>query len=242
MKTILCDELKLIKPKYNSGNFSSIDIVEFQGQLYCFKLFQPYNIYPSDIIDNIGNLTEMSFSNEFLVPKYIVMRKNRIIGYLSIYKKNKTIEKINLEYQDKVAILKDAKEKLENLHKEYKIIHGDLNLSNILVDKNFNTSFIDFDSSLKFNQNVGSVVSFPRTVINYMKYFKYDYKADIYKFNLETLKFLYNIASDENILFLASCNLFNENSSVETLSKELILKPEKIKKEYSGEFIIDYID
>lgn len=240
MKTVEFDDLKLVKKNFSSGNFSNIHLVELNGITYCFKFFSKE--YPKDIMDNICNLTNIKFDKDFLTPQFMVIKRNHILGYLSLFdKKNKNIFDLNLDYEDKIILLKNAKEKLLRLHKEYKLIHGDLNISNILSDKKLNTVFIDFDAALKFGQRVKTTQSFSVALINYLKYYKFDYKADIYRFNLTTLKFLNDLEADENIFQFLKNGLLDENRDLKRLNKELLLLPESIKKDYSGEFIIDYI-
>ena len=239
MQTIDINELKILKPNFSEGHFSNIHIVTYQNMEYCFKVFKM--IYPTQIIENIGNLTEKDFSKEFLTPTDIVTKKGKYIGYLTHFNnENKVITDIKLNYNQKILLLKDAKKKIEKLHNDYKIIHGDLSVYNILCDNKLNTSIIDFDASLYFDQIIGNSISLPRIILNYLKYYEYDYKTDIFFFNLNTLKFLHETYIDNVLLKNIKDELISDNKQIKRLSKELLLEPENIKSKYSGEFIIDY--
>ena len=193
-------------------------------------------------MENIFNLTFINFDKYYLTPKYIIKDKNRIIGYISPYKNNtQHINYNNLSRNTKIKILEKAKDSIIKLHNKYKLIHGDLNTNNILYDDEFNTYLLDFDATLKFGQKPDSLISFSGLTTNYINYFKYDYKADIFRFNITTLKILNDIGSDIDIIEFIKHNANEFSKETKILTKELLLEPENIKKEYSGEFIIDYI-
>ena len=167
-------ELHFIEYYFSSGNFSSIHLIKYNGELYCFKEFE--QIYPEDILNNIENLTYMNFDKFYLAPKYLITKNGKIIGYLSHFKKNTHHINFNtLSSDKKIIVLKNAKNTILKLHNKYQLIHGDLNISNILYDNNYNTYLLDFDSALKFNQPPNSLLSFSGVVTYYMNYFNYDY-------------------------------------------------------------------
>ena len=240
MKYINKNDLIIEELYFASGNYSDIHLVSYNNEIYCFKEFN--YIFPNEIINNLEYLTYIKFDKEYLTPQYIIKNNNKVIGYLSkFYKTNHYINPYNLSKEEKIKILKNARETITKLHSKYKIIHGDLNSNNILYDNSYKTYLLDFDSALKFNQLPKSLESFSSAIINYLNYFKYDYKIDIYKFNYTTLKILYDINNeDELITLLENKTAFNKN--IKKLTKELILNPEDLKEEYSGEFIIDYVN
>ena len=239
MQTIDINELKLIKENFSEGNFSHIHIVSYDKKTYCFKAFK--SRYPSQIIDKLGNYTEINFENCFLFPKEMVIKKRKIIGYLTDYNNlNQDITEMALSFDEKIKLLKDAKNKIELLHSNHNIIHGDLNLYNILSDKNFNTSLIDFDSSLYYGEIIEKSISLPDILIKYLKYYKYDYRADIFFYNINTLKFLYGIYRNQVLFESIRNDNLTSDIKIKTLSKQLLLEPESIKKENLTEYIIDY--
>ena len=239
METIDINELKFIKNFYSSGNFSKVHIVSESDIKYCFKVFHEH--FPDEIINNIGKLTERDFPKNFLVPRTMVINKGKIMGYLSRYYENNFDIELISSYDKKITILKNTKKLIETLHNDYKLIHGDIHVGNILSNENFEPSIIDFDSTLEYEQILGSSISIPQIILKYLKYYKYDYKADIYFFNITTLKYLNNIYKTNTLLNKIKKDKIYINEDVKKLTKELILYPEDIKKEYSGEYIIDYI-
>lgn len=242
MKTVQFKDLKLIKQCYSSGNFSNVHIVSLDGITYCFKEFKNILDYPAEIKNNICNFTKLPFNKDFLFPQFIVLKRNNILGYLTYFdKNNKNIYSLDLCYEDKIKLLKNVKKKIQMLHKNYKLIHGDLNVQNILSSKDLNTSLIDFDSTLRFDQEIVSTVSFSMVLKDYLKCYKFDKNADIYRFNISTFKFLNDLQSDESVLQLLNLGLLDENKYLKKLNKELLLLPESRKSKYSGEFVIDYI-
>jgi len=224
----------------NYGSFSDVYRAFYCESMYCYKKL--LNSYPKDIMINIAKLTEKKLSDEFLIPKFIIGKnEENFEGYLSPY--NPDLIEINdvFSRKRKILMLKKAKLAIEKLHSIYNIIHGDINIGNILFDDELEKAYlIDFDSCLEINQTLGSTISFSKETIEYLKHNKLDYRLDIYNFNLATLMSL----SNKNVVeILEKINegtslLIEENKDIKRLSRELILDD---RKTYSGEYIVDYL-
>lgn len=211
------------------------------GNLYCIKSIK--TTYPKSVVSNIKDMTEIDFSKEYFTPLYIVESSTGdFLGYLMNYdEKLITSNKIH-SLDDKLIFLRNAKKIIEKLHGDYKRIHGDLVDENMLFDELMNAFLLDFDSSLIVGQGYENKLSFRLFVQDYLKYYQPDKNMDIYTFNVTTLKMLSDcprvklllddIATDE-------FNMFQDKERVKELTKELLLRD--IKKEYSGEYIIDYL-
>ena len=133
MKKINVKDLKVIK-KYNFGSFSDVFLVEYNGNIFCYKHFKER--YPDDILNNINELKPIGFCSEYIVPVCFVKHGDNIIGYLSNY--NKELEELGDVYfkRNKIFFLKQTKALIERLHNDYNRIHGDVSLANVLVDQN----------------------------------------------------------------------------------------------------------
>ena len=240
MKYVDYKNLKFIEYYFSQGNFSEVHIIEYAKELYCFKELEM--LYDDDIMKNIENFTERNLNKYLLTPKYIIKNNNSTLGYLSKYYNNtKNIISKELDFKEKIILLKNTKKLIEQMHNDYKLIHGDINMKNILYDNLYNIYLIDFDSSLYYNQKLKSLESLSWLATNYLNKYKFDYKIDIYKFNLMTIKLLNDLKKDsELILYLENNNQYN-NKNIKKLCKELLLEPENNKKEYSGDYIIDYL-
>ena len=239
MKCINKSELQIIK-QINYGSFSHVFEVYYNGSLFCYKQFRVN--YPPDILKNICEMTDEEYSSEYAVPLVIVMDYDKIIGYLCDMKLNAIELDDVFDIQKKKILLKKAKMVLQKLHSEYKRIHGDVNYANFIYNQDSNSAFlIDFDSSLKIGQEIGSTISFPEYLLDYLKYYQFDYLADIYEFNLNTLVLLtkknHRILLDEiaNGIYPVGEGLIR----VRKLCDELVLAYPKRK--ISGDFIIDYL-
>lgn len=241
MKTIDVDELEITKRYFSRGCFSYVHLASLENRVYCFKEFKQINQYPSCIIDNLSSLTCEDFDNEYLTPKMMVTDNNDIIGYLSLYNEhNNPLYNTDLSFGRKVAVLKDTKEKIQKLHNKHKIIHGDLSPQNILFDENLEASLIDFDSALRFGEKLKSTISLSWVLEKYIDHFDYDYRADIYRFNITTLTVLNDLMTDEDLITCIIEESMKGNQKVKSLSRELLIKRNDPRHEYSPDYIIDY--
>lgn len=225
------------------GNFSEVRKAMFDNKIYCFKFFTKG--YPKDIIDNIASLTDISFKEQYLVPLYMVeTNSGDIIGYLTHY--DETLEKIeNIKSrEERILLLKDTRKIIEELHKEYKIVHGDLVKENLLFNIQNKKSFLlDFDGSLNIGTTPKSTDSFRMFVKEYLKYYSLNRGLDIYTFNVTTLMILSKMYHSVDVFFddvlYGDFHIPEENKDIKRLTKELLLKD--IHKPFSNEYIIDYL-
>lgn len=225
------------------GNFSEVRKVIFDNKEYCFKYFT--RGYSKDIINNICSLTDIKFKKQYLVPLYMVETSSGdIIGYLTNY--NNKLENIKnvTSRNERILLLKNTKKIIEELHSQYKIIHGDIVKENLLFDIEKKKSFLlDFDSSLKIGTEPQSTDSFRIFVKDYIKYYSHNIGLDIYTFNVTTLMILSNMYQSVDVLFddikYGDYHMQEENKEIKKLTKELLLR--NTRKEYSGEYIIDYL-
>ncbi|MBQ8902406.1 MAG: hypothetical protein IJY87_05045 [Bacilli bacterium] len=231
-----------IDKPFNYGSFGNVYKTEIEGKTYCYKEFKKE--FPSDIIRNISSFTDEEYSEEFLTPLYMVhtFGKASFSGYLTNYFENLIEIEDVYERAKKILLLKKAKLTIMKFHKCYGRIHGDLNGSNMLFGENDLAYLLDFDSSLRISQPVGSTRSFSMLVEDYLKLYPLDYSVDAYSFNLNTLAIL-GKSDPFNVLDAIRKGTFRiseENIMTRKLSRELLL--ENPRKPYSGQYIIDYID
>lgn len=231
-----------ISEPFNYGSFGEVYKTEIDGKTYCYKEFKKQ--FPQDIIRNIASFTDEEYSKEFLTPLYMVhsFGDTTFRGYLTDYYEGLIEIEDVYERAKKILLLKKAKLSIMKFHKCYGKIHGDLNGSNMLFDENDLAYLLDFDSSLRINQPVGSTRSFSMLVEDYLKLYPLDYSVDAYSFNLNTLAIL-GKSDPFNVLEgirKGSFSIPEENIMVRKLSRELLL--ENPRKPYSGQYIIDYID
>lgn len=225
------------------GNFSEVRKVIFDNKEYCFKFFT--RGYSKDIIDNICSLTDTRFKEQYLTPLYMVETSfDGIIGYLTNY--NNKLENIKnvTSRNEKILLLKNTKTIIEELHSQYKIIHGDIVKDNLLFDIEKKKSFLlDFDGSLKIGTVPKSTDSFRIFVKDYINYYSHNIGLDIYTFNVTTLLILSNMYQSVDVLFddikYGDFHLQEENKEIKRLTKELLL--EDTHKPFSNEYIIDYL-
>jgi len=242
MQVIPREELQVPEKPFNYGSFSSVYKIEYNSKTYCFK--QITWAYSKDIWDNISSMTDEIFSPEFLTPLYMVQSKDThcFDGYLTEFDERlKDIQDI-YDRDRKILMLKKARLAILKLHEENNRIHGDLSSSNMLFNNDLEKAFlIDFDSSLKINQQVKNNISFSRPVKEYLKYHPLDFNVDAYSFNLNTLAILGKIDPEIMLLKIADDNFFipEDNPMIRKLSRELLLG--NTRNAYSGEYIIDYV-
>lgn len=230
MRTINYKELDGIYP-LDYGGYSYTYTTNLDNKTYCYKEFK--TLYDVDIMNNIKELTDTDFIKELITPKYLVdCNRNWYLGYLSNYYGKLMDIDSEHDINKLISMLKESKKLIEILHNYYKRIHCDINKANVVYRESDNKCFIiDFDRSLKIGQEPMSNMSMLPSVINYLKYHKFDYLVDVYSFNSMTLSVLCNT---EYVFEL------NKSKDVKRLSKELL--PNNIDKKISGEYIIDYIN
>jgi len=245
MKIINFRDLKIIK-KINYGNYSDIFLIEYCGKQYCYKHFT-YLYDDIETIDRLGKFTETKLDKHFIVPLLMVENTSgtRITGYITEYDKNLVDIEECFSRNEKIILLKSIKEKIELLHKELRIIHGDIHLSNVLCDKkSLDTYLIDFDLSLPKGVYPYTILDYSAAATYFIRKYGFNEDLDKYIFNFATFQLLSNIDEMTEITYNRikndQYNILESNKDVKRLVKELVL--ENNKKHYSGEYIIDYIN
>lgn len=242
MNVIKENQINCIR-QFNFGAFSYVYQVELNGIEYAYKKYNDF--FSSSFLNAIVPLMEEKLPEEFLIPKFIVeSTKGTNRGYLSLFKDN--LQELDEVYEKNIKIkcLKNARDLLEELHKTYKIVHGDIHGGNVQFDvANLKPYFLDFDMSFHIGEELTNKKErdFSDNAYFYLKYGKLDYNLDVYMFNLMTLSLMSGMYSESEILELlqdGSLDMRDMNADVKRLSKELVW--DNSKKEYSGEYIIDY--
>lgn len=240
MNQIKLDEIEPIK-LIGRGNFSNVYEIMYNNKTYAYKEFKT-TFYDFKTIDNIIKLSKQKIDKHYIVPNHIVYgNKKNMLGYLSKYDKElKTLKSIKSTSQ-LLDVLKDLKNRIEILHKEYKIIHNDIVKENILISKDLTSYMLDFDSSKKINEIPQNNEMLRLFIKEYIRNFGYDKNIDIYAFNLLCLTQIYNYPNFDMLFHdIITNKLTSKNKKVQNLYKELILE-DNTNKKYSGEYIIDYI-
>lgn len=183
MKTINYNELDIISYNCNEGTYSKIDKCIFNGEIYALKRFTNGK-YLNGKRRKISELSSINDSH-LITPKFWVKNEEGKNQYLT-----KFCDGDPLEFEKNtnvVAKLKHAKNLIEKMH-SYKIIHGDLNISNLLFsgDEPF---IIDFDNVSLNNSNV-DISSLNDYSANYIKRLGINKGLDVYLFNLLTYAIL----------------------------------------------------
>lgn len=231
----------ILGDKVGRGASGEVRKCTFDGNQYCIKILK--KTYPKSVVDHIKKMTTKNFSKEYFAPLYIVESSSGdFLHYLmNLDETLKEASKIR-ELRDKLIFLKKAREIIDKLHKEHKMVHGDLVSENMLYDELFNASLIDFDSSLEFDKVYEDKQIVRLFVQDYLKYYPMSKNMDIYTFNVTTLKMIGNVPRVDILLddiAEGEFFMFQENKNVKRLTKELLLKD--TRKKYSGEYIIDHI-
>jgi len=244
MKVVDINSLKNIEKTKESGNYARLFTAELDKKLYAYLVFKDLQ-YDNWMIENIGELTEENFSEEFLSPLYLVGKsyKYRFNGILCNYKKEASDLGFIKGHAKLLKYLRKSKEVLLKLHNEFKYIHGDVSASNLLVDKDEDKVYMcDMVTAIKVGKTPKSYWYLSMDLDNYLRYYGFNKGMDIYKFNLMTLAVLTDKYEQEVFELLENdkIDFLEGNKEAKRLSKELLL--ENARKPYSGEFIIDYLD
>ena len=188
---------------------------------------------------------------EFWKPEYAAAIKDEIVklsefkGYTMplLYKYNFVYEEYleKLDYDKKISILFKARDLLEELHKEYRILHADVAPWNFMYNEDSDHLVLtDYDTSLSISNSIKINGSHNDIVREYAKYNKIDEHLDVFLFNLCCYAVLNNLdinfvlgqIRNNNFGILQSKKAINVLSSYKDLSDT-----KSLKKEY----IIDYL-
>lgn len=234
-KTIKEKELSFFKP-IAYGTFADIYTVDINGKTFCYKKF--LDSIDNDFASRLEKSTQMDVCDNLVFPKLLVDDygyKGYVTDYFPYYNIN-LLKYANID--DKITILKNVKNLIEKMHKDYKIIHGDLHSGNIMFDsKSKDCVIIDFDAC-SFND-----ISIDRNHTNeyvqsYMYYNGVDFSMDIFMFNLNTFAIMNNagnISDAFNDIFLEKYGVFNNECGIDVCNKAY-------KLQRTENYLIDYIN
>ena len=212
-----------------------------------YKEYHSKEEYIKYIKPRLKKLSEFYNDYRFAFPNQFIYRhpddeifQGYVMNYLYDYKKIEDF--IDLEYNEKIKIIKKARELLETFHKTYKHIHTDITPWNFLYNKEMdNVTLIDFDTCIDLKNISEEPKNLNILAETYLKYNKIDEGLDISMFNLLTYSILNN---DKNIYNIINRIINNDFGLIESEKAIKILKPyeditnpKTIKKEY----VIDYL-
>jgi len=232
------DLTNVVKTKEYGGSVK-IFTAFYENHKYCYRVYKE-SFYDNSFLKRMGSLTEEEFEPEYLKPLYLVDKTH---GNLSEYAENTQNLGFICDRNKLLRYLRISKVLLLNLHREHKYIHGDISSSNILInDDEVKTYICDFDTITRIGQEPLDYSWYSDNLLQYLYYYRFDEKVDIYKFNLMTMAVLLNKYEHEVFSLIEQNDLgeFESDKNVKKLSKELLLLDPR--KPYSGEFIIDYLD
>lgn len=237
MKTIDYNDLIIIDNDcYNSGSFGIIRRCIYNNKEYALKEFKQ-KFYLAGKKRKLSSLSDIN-QKGLLTPKFWVKKDNNTNRYLSDWCDGKNIEAYSdYETQEKINILKKAKEQILIMHDE-KIIHSDLIGSNIMVSSNQDTNIIDFDNSTFDNYK-----TIPRDTndlsIEFIKRYGIKKEIDVFLFNVLTF-YIINDCSPHLVRrnILADNLKYFDNPESKKVCKTLLLE----HKTPSKDFLIDTID
>ena len=232
--------------KLGEGSFSEVFSCDYFDSYYAYKEFKDKD-YVKFINDRICKLTKHYYDMRFAFPYRLIYEKTTddyFVGYimdpkdnyfdLSYYK--------NLEYKKKIEILKKSREMIEILHNEYKILHTDLNLWNIMYNKKDDkVTLIDFDTYIDLNDKSGYTDGYYNDLFSlYLKHNKIGKDADIFLFNLCCYSFINNV-DFFSVLDFINNNDFGDITSDKAINLFKSYKDIEFNKCLKKEYVIDYL-
>lgn len=215
----------------------------FGGRTVAYKEFCDSE-YVKLIKDNLMNLTEKGYDNDILIPDtfiYKMPKDDLFKGYITELFIGKTItDKYNMNYEDKIKILKEARKLVEKFHDKYNSIHCDITPWNFILPSSEHMKLIDFDTTIDLNNKNMNENLYWDGLLEYFKNNGVDKDADIFMFNMLT----YSLINDKDFYGSLSNMIKNDYGYIESSKARKIIdtykdfdKPKSIKKEY----IIDYL-
>lgn len=230
MKSI--DINNIILDNFNGyGSFGVINKCHINNKLYAYKFFKN-DKYLDGKKNNISNISKIN-DEQLIVPKMWVTNNNSKIGYISdfCYGKDIGFDKENL-----IEELINAKEVIKKMH-SYKLIHGDLISSNIMV-KDKKAFIIDFDNS-SFNGNKINIKHTNDLSYEYINKLGVNYGLDVFIFNLLTFSLINDCKfySCRNEIGRKNYKYFSNNDAIKICNQSFL------NGGYSDkDFLIDTID
>lgn len=222
MKKISIKDLDFSKLTYKNYYNEESDIYIDNKKIYkLFKIFDYKELVNKE--KKIEILNNKKLDKNIIIPDTIITQNGCFIGCGMDYIKNSNqlfdFRKYCNDINKLFDILKRISYILENNIHKNNIIVCDLSFSNIIIDKNFNSYFIDFDSCFVDNIEQNTIASL---LFYYYKYRKV--KIDINK-NMDNLSLILNTLY---IIFKKKINEISEFEYDEL--KEQIYFLEEIKE------------
>lgn len=223
------------------GSFGTIYKVLYKERLYAYKNYYSdiYNdFFNISMIDKMNSLSKIkSYFN--VMPNFLVIDdNNNPITYLAKWIDGYSLENIidAMDMIKKVELLKSLKNNLLLLH-NLGIIHGDIHSGNVMIDKNYDKTFIiDFDNcqyqNYELNFEYANV-----SAKNFIKKYGVRKELDIYMFNRMTYELLKEINDTEinNYINKYEEDFFDMNSCFGKICETMLLN----SNEPSNAFLID---
>ena len=175
------------------GSFGYVYDAAYNGERKAFKHF--YNgRKPS--LETSNKIIELAKDNDFfssslVVPQFVVVNDGIVEQYLTNFIPGEDLLYLShLSLRERIKILRQLKKEICNMHENYNMIHGDLNLRNMIKTKK-DVFIIDFDNcSYKgYGMDMNYV---NRYSADYIYNNGIDYDLDIFMFNMATFAFLNN--------------------------------------------------
>lgn len=233
METINYNDLEFIDDKsWEFGSFGTLRRCIFKGKYYSCKTFKDPS-YLNGKKEKISQISKIE-NEKLIIPKFWVQKNGKTDAYLTLLKDNCwniAERKGNIFNQ-----LKDSKDNILKMH-EYKIIHGDLSLSNIIVNNDI-AYIIDFDNA-SYNGSKINLKDANDFTIQYVENFGLNNALDVYLFNLITFSLINNV----NIKIVRSTiaegdyGYFNSKDAIKICNQSFLQSPYSDK-----DFLIDTID
>ena len=217
-----------------------------EGLCACKEFIDPkYVSIINDKMLEIGDFYK-DYSDKFIFPfKFVYRTRNdeNFYAYLMDYYYNYNgLDSIELSKKEKLELIKRARDLVEKLHKDYKILHCDLNSWNFLYNsEKDNLLLSDFDTAVRFNKECDLSPRLHSDIcLDYIENNGLDEGVDIFLFNIFTYSLLNNI-DPYSVIFNINNNKYGEIKSQkarEILNSYKDLKNEKVLKK---EYIIDLL-
>lgn len=229
------------------GAFSNVYKCDYFDALYAYKEYMNPD-YVKFISEKIKRISQYYYEETSLVFPYTFIYRHLndkyfcgyVMDYLNDYKKMIFLE--NLDYDNKILLLKKCRALLDKLHNKYNFIHTDICPWNFLYNESKNDiKLIDFDSCIDLNNKEKYLCDFYSIFAqDYGNTVGVDKDLDIFLFNLMTYSILTD--SDYNISLENICNNklnYFENENIRKIFESY--KDLNCNKSLKKEYVIDYL-
>ena len=232
------EEDMVVKEKISSGGTGIIYNASYDDLDLALKSFKYKKLIRRS---NYSKLVQFckdfnNIDNRLVTPMYLLGNNLFIHEYLTYLVKGDSFSSLsNLSIEEKIKILRQAKELVFTMHDEYGIVHGDLHLGNFMYDKD-DVHIIDFDGCKydKYDLSMNFCNDISRAFIHKNGVSK---DVDNFMFNIITFAFLNECNSHDAVLRMVKKNygVFDKNN-VKDICERLVAYKE------CNDFLIDSID